>query len=138
MTYGYVYVASVAMGANSSQLLKALTEAEAYPGPSLIIAYAPCISHGINMGRSQREEKLAVEAGYWPLYRFNPLLAEEGKNPFILDFKEPSGDLRSFMMNETRFNTLLRQFPERAEELFKKAENDAAERIAFYRRLEKD
>ncbi|MFY9411536.1 MAG: pyruvate:ferredoxin (flavodoxin) oxidoreductase [Dethiobacteria bacterium] len=138
MTYGYVYVASVAMGANSSQLLKALTEAEAYPGPSLIIAYAPCISHGINMGRSQREEKLAVEAGYWPLYRFNPLLAKEGKNPFILDFKEPSGDLRSFMMNETRFNTLLRQFPERAEELFKKAENDAAERIAFYRRLEKD
>jgi len=90
------------------------------------------------MGRSQREEKLAVEAGYWPLYRFNPLLAKEGKNPFILDFKEPSGDLRSFMMNETRFNTLLRQFPERAEELFKKAENDAAERIAFYRRLEKD
>ena len=87
------------------------------------------------MGRSQREEKLAVEAGYWSLYRFNPLLAEEGKNPFVLDSKEPGGDLRSFMMNETRFNTLLHQFPERAEKLFKKAEEDAAERLAFYQRL---
>ncbi len=135
MTYGYVYVAQVAMGASGQQLIRALTEAEAYPGPSLIIAYAPCIAHGINMGRSQREEKLAVEAGYWTLYRYNPLLAEEGKNPFILDSKEPGGDLRSFMMNETRFNTLLRQFPERAEELFKKAEKDAADRLAFYRRL---
>lgn len=135
MTYGYVYVAQVAMGASGQQLIRALTEAEAYPGPSLIIAYAPCIAHGINMGRSQREEKLAVEAGYWTLYRYNPLLAEEEKNPFILDSKEPGGDLRSFMMNETRFNTLLRQFPERAEELFKKAEKDAADRLAFYRRL---
>jgi pyruvate-ferredoxin/flavodoxin oxidoreductase len=135
MTYGYVYVAQVAMGAGGQQLIRAFTEAEAYPGPSLIIAYAPCIAHGINMSRSQREEKLAVEAGYWSLYRFNPLLAEEGKNPFVLDSKEPGGDLRSFMMNETRFKTLLHQFPERAEKLFKKAEEDAAERLAFYRRL---
>ncbi|HPU01631.1 MAG: pyruvate:ferredoxin (flavodoxin) oxidoreductase [Firmicutes bacterium] len=135
MTYGYVYVAQVAMGANGQQLIRALMEAEAYPGPSLIIAYAPCIAHGINMGRSQREEKLAVEAGYWTLYRYNPLLAEEGKNPFILDSKEPTGDLRKFMLNETRFNTLMLQFPERAEELFKKAEKDAADRLAFYRRL---
>lgn len=135
MTYGYVYVAQVAMGASGQQLLRAFNEAEAYPGPSLIIAYAPCIAHGINMGRSQREERLAVEAGYWSLYRFNPLLTAEGKNPFILDSKEPGGDLRSFMMNETRFKTLLHQFPERADELFKKAEKDAAERLAFYRNL---
>ncbi len=135
MTYGYVYVAQVAMGASGQQLIRAFTEAEAYPGPSLIIAYAPCIAHGINMGLSQREEKLAVDAGYWSLYRFNPLLAGEGKNPFILDSKDPSGDLRSFMMNETRFKTLQHQFPERAEELFKKAEEDAAERLALYRRM---
>ncbi len=135
MTYGYVYVAQVSMGASGQQLLRAFNEAEAYPGPSLIIAYAPCIAHGINMGHCQREEKLAVETGYWSLYRFNPLLAAEGKNPFILDSKEPESDLRSFMMNETRFRTLLHQFPERAEKLFSKAEKDAAERLAFYRRL---
>ncbi|NLA05404.1 MAG: pyruvate:ferredoxin (flavodoxin) oxidoreductase, partial [Firmicutes bacterium] len=135
MTYGYIYVAQVAMGAGGQQLLKAFTEAEAYPGPSLIIAYSPCIAHGINMGLTQREEKLAVESGYWSLYRFNPLLAEEGKNPFILDSKEPTADLRTFMMSETRFKTLVHQFPERAEELFKKAEEDAAERRAFYQRL---
>ena len=135
MTYGYVYVAQVAMGASGSQLIRAFTEAEAYPGPSLVIAYSPCIAHGINMGLSQREEKMAVESGYWSLYRFNPQLVEEGKNPFILDSKEPSADLRSFMMNETRFKTLQHQFPERAEKLFRKAEVDAAERLAFYRRL---
>ena len=135
MTYGYIYVAQVAMGAGGQQLIKAFTEAEAYPGPSLIIAYSPCIAHGINMGLTQREERLAVESGYWSLYRFNPLLAEEGKNPFILDSKEPTADLRSFMMSETRFKTLVHQFPERAEELFKKAEEDAAERRAFYRQL---
>ena len=135
MTYGYVYVAQVAMGAGSQQLIRAFTEAEAYPGPSLIIAYSPCIAHGINMGLTQKEEKLAVESGYWSLYRFNPLLAEEGKNPFILDSKEPTADVRSFMMNENRFKILAHQFPERAEELFEKAEQDAAERLAFYRRL---
>ena len=135
MTYGYVYVAQVAMGAGGQQLIRAFTEAEAYPGPSLIIAYAPCIAHGINMGLSQKEEKLAVEAGYWSLYRFNPLLAGEGKNPFILDSRDPSGNLRDFMMSETRFKTLQHQFPERAEELFKKAEEDAAERLALYRRM---
>ncbi len=90
MSYGYVYVASVSMGASPAQLVKAITEAEAYPGPSMIIAYSPCINHGINMGKSQAEMKKAVESGYWPLYRFNPALGEEGKNPFILDSKEPT------------------------------------------------
>ncbi len=94
MTYGYVYVASVAMGANKNQVLKAILEAESYDGPSLIIAYAPCINHGINMGRSQNEEKLAVEAGYWPLYRFDPRLKEEGKNPFTLDSKGAHGQFQ--------------------------------------------
>ena len=136
-TYGYVYVASVSMGANKHQLMKALVEAEAYPGPSLIIAYAPCIAHGINMGLSQREGKLAVESGYWPLYRFNPLLKEEGKNPFILDSKEPTEELRSFLMNEVRFRALLSEFPVSAEELFKQAENDAKERLAFYKQFAK-
>ena len=135
MTYGYVYVAQVAMGASGQQLIRAFTEAEAYPGPSLIIAYAPCIAHGINMGLSQREEKLAVDSGYWSLYRFNPLLADEGKNPFILDSKEPKGKVRDFMMNETRFKTLKLQFPEQAEKLYEKAERDAAQRRDFYRRL---
>jgi len=94
MTYGYVYVASVAMGANKNQLLKALLEAESYQGPSLLIAYAPCINHGINMGRSQYEEKLAVESGYWPLYRFDPRLKQEGKNPFMLDLQGTHGKLQ--------------------------------------------
>ena len=94
MSYGYVYVASVAMGANPAQLVKAVSEAEAYPGPSIIIAYAPCINHGIDMGRSQAEEKKAVESGYWPLYRFNPSLGDEGQNPFVLDSKEPTHTLR--------------------------------------------
>src|SRR5690606_22471248 len=91
MSYGYVYVASVSMGANKNQTLKAIVEAERYPGPSLVIAYSPCINHGINMGKSQREGQLAVEAGYWPLYRYNPALTLAGKNPFILDSKEPTG-----------------------------------------------
>ena len=94
MSYGYVYVATVAMGANPAQLLKALTEAEAYHGPSLVIAYAPCINHGINMTKSQAEIKKAVEAGYWPLYRFNPDLADQGKNPFSLDSKDPTASYK--------------------------------------------
>ena len=101
----------------------------------MIIAIAPFIALVIYMCRIHREDKFAFEAGYWSLYRYNPLLAEEGKNPFILDSKEPGGDLRSFMLSETRFKTLMHQFPERAEKLFKKAEEDAAERLAFYRRL---
>ncbi|MBN1277752.1 MAG: pyruvate:ferredoxin (flavodoxin) oxidoreductase, partial [Deltaproteobacteria bacterium] len=106
MTYGYVYVASVAMGANKNQVLKAILEAEAYNGPSLIIAYSPCINHGINMGLSQEESKKAVESGYWPLYRYNPALREEGKNPFILDSKESKGGFREFLLGEVRYSSL--------------------------------
>jgi len=135
MTYGYVYVASVAMGANKNQFMKALVEAETYPGPSLIIAYAPCINHGIYMGQSQEEEKKAVEAGYWTLYRYDPRLKEEGKNPFLLDSKEPSGDFKSFLMGEVRYSSLTRTFPEEAEKLFQKAEKDMKERYEFYQRM---
>jgi pyruvate-ferredoxin/flavodoxin oxidoreductase len=135
MTYGYVYVASVAMGANKNQFMKAVVEAESYHGPSLIIAYAPCINHGINMSRSQNEEKLAVEAGYWPLYRYDPRLKEEGKNPFTLDSKEPSGDFKEFLMGEVRYSSLTRTFPDEAQKLFEKAEKDAKERFETYKRL---
>jgi pyruvate-ferredoxin/flavodoxin oxidoreductase len=135
MTYGYVYVASVAMGANKNQYLKAITEAERYNGPSLIIAYAPCINHGIDMSRSQHQEKLAVEAGYWPLYRFNPDLAKEGKNPFTLDSKEPTLDYVDHLRTEIRYSSLERQFPDRADELFKKAADDARARFELYKKL---
>ncbi len=135
MTYGYVYVASVAMGANKNQFMKAIVEAESYNGPSLIIAYSPCINHGMNMGRSQNEEKKAVDAGYWSLFRYNPLLQEEGKNPFILDSKEPSGDFQEFLLGEVRYASLKRTFPESAEALFKKAEEDMKERYKTYKRM---
>ncbi len=135
MTYGYVYVASVAMGANKNQFMKTILEAESYPGPSLILAYAPCINHGINMGKTQAEEKKAVEAGYWTLYRYNPLLTEEGKNPFILDSKEPTGDFQEFINGEVRYSSLKRTFPDIAEELFKKAEEDAKERYEIYKKM---
>jgi pyruvate-ferredoxin/flavodoxin oxidoreductase len=135
MTYGYVYVASVAMGANKNQYMKALVEAETYPGPSLIIAYAPCINHGINMSRSQNEEKLAVEAGYWPLYRYNPRLSKEGKNPFTLDSKEPAGDFKEFLMGEVRYSSLTRTFPDAAQKLFEQAEKDVKDRFEIYKRL---
>ena len=135
MTYGYVYVASVAMGANKNQLMKALVEAEGYQGPSLIIAYSPCINHGINMGKSQDEEKKAVETGYWPLYRYNPRLKDEGKNPFILDSKEPKGGFREFLLGEVRYSSLTRSFPENAESLFQKAEQDMKERYERYKRM---
>ncbi|MEW5733495.1 MAG: pyruvate:ferredoxin (flavodoxin) oxidoreductase [Thermodesulfobacteriota bacterium] len=119
MTYGYVYVASVAMGANKQQLMKAITEAEAYPGPALILCYAPCINQGIRagMGKSQEEEKLAVASGYWPLYRFNPLLAEEGKNPFTLDSKAPDGTIDKFLAGEVRYASLNKTFPDEAKKL---------------------
>jgi len=137
MTYGYVYVASVAMGANKNQLIKALKEAESYHGPSLIIAYAPCINHGIKagMGKSQNEEKLAVESGYWPLYRFDPRLADEGKNPFQLDYKEPNGTLHDFIMGEVRYNTLTRSFPDEAKKLHKKLEEDVNQRYKKYKNM---
>jgi len=135
MIYGYVYVASVAMGANKNHLLKALLEAESYQGPSLLIAYAPCINHGINMGRSQYEEKLAVEAGYWPLYRFDPRLKAEGKNPFILDSKEPTGNFKEFLMGEVRYSSLTRTFPDSAKKLFEQAEKDMQDRFETYKKL---
>ncbi|MDR1599666.1 MAG: pyruvate:ferredoxin (flavodoxin) oxidoreductase [Oscillospiraceae bacterium] len=135
MSYGYVYVASVSMGANPAQLLKAVTEAEAYKGPSLIIAYAPCINHGINMRQTQAEGKRAVEAGYWPLYRYNPALSGEGKNPMSLDSKDPTASYQDFIRSEIRYQTLLKMFPDTAETLFKQAEEDAAERRGNYKRL---
>ena len=137
MSYGYVYVAQVAMGANQSQLIKAMTEAERYHGPSLIIAYAPCINHGLKlgMGQTQMEEKNAVAAGYWHLYRYNPLLKEEGKNPFILDSKEPTASYRDFIMGEVRYSSLTRSFTDRAKKLFEAAEKSARERLEPYKKL---
>ena len=139
MTYGYVYVAQVAMGADYNQCLKAITEAEAYNGPSLIVAYAPCINHGIKggMSQAQAEEKRAVEAGYWNLFRFNPALKAEGKNPFVLDSKAPTADYKEFLMGEVRYSSLVRQDPERAERLFEKAKNNAAERYDYLMRYAK-
>jgi pyruvate-ferredoxin/flavodoxin oxidoreductase len=137
MSYGYVYVSQVAMGANQNQFIKALTEAEAYHGPSLIIAYAPCINHGINMGLSQAETKKAVEAGYWHMYRYNPLLEEQGKNPFVLDSKDPTGSFQEFIANEVRYSSLKRTFPQIAGELFTVAEEDAKRRLDTYKRLAK-
>ncbi|MFW5631967.1 MAG: pyruvate:ferredoxin (flavodoxin) oxidoreductase, partial [Acetivibrio ethanolgignens] len=127
MSYGYVYVAQIAQGADYNQCVKAFVEAESYPGPSLIIAYAPCINHGIKGGMkgAQTEEKRAVESGYWHLFRFDPRLAEEGKNPFQLDSKEPTADYQEFLQSEVRYNRLSRSNPERAKKLFDKAEKDA-------------
>ncbi|MDL2236262.1 pyruvate:ferredoxin (flavodoxin) oxidoreductase [Christensenellaceae bacterium OttesenSCG-928-K19] len=135
MTYGYVYVAQVAMGANQGQLLKAMIEAEKYKGPSLIIAYAPCINHGINMGKTQLEMKRAVESGYWHLYRYNPELKAEGKNPFTLDSKEPTESYQDFITSETRYRTLQQLFPDAAEQLFPQSEEDAKERYEYYKKM---
>ncbi len=139
MSYGYVYVAQVAQGSDMSQCVKAMAEAESYDGPSLIIAYAPCINHGIKggMGNSMGEEKRAVEAGYWHLFRFDPRLAAEGKNPFQLDSKAPTTNYRDFITNEVRYSSLLRTFPDRAEVLFKKAEQNAAEKYEHLELLTK-
>jgi pyruvate-ferredoxin/flavodoxin oxidoreductase len=130
MTYGYVYVASVAMGANKQQFLKAIKEAEAYPGPSIIIAYAPCINQGIKkgMGKTQYEQKLAVESGYWPLYRYNPTLATEGKNPFTLESKAPDGTLQEFLSGENRYAMLERFYPEFSKEFRAEIEKDYTRR----------
>jgi len=137
MSYGYVYVAQIALGADMAQTLKVMKEAEAYKGPSLIIAYAPCINHGIKAGmtKSVQEAKKAVESGYWHLYRFNPDLIEEGKNPFSLDSKEPTTSFREFIMGEVRYSSLLNTFPESAEELFVGAEKYAKIRYDSYKRL---
>lgn len=137
MTYGYVYVAQISMGADKNQTLKAIAEAEAYPGPSLIIAYAPCINHGIRigMGNSQLEAKKAVECGYWGMYRYNPELRGTDKNPFVLDSKEPTGDFKEFLMGEVRYASLAKAFPEAAEALFEKTQRDAMERLEGYKKL---
>ena len=138
MTYGYVYVAQVSMGANNAQYLKAIKEAEAYPGPSLIIAYAPCINHGIadGMGRTQAQAKAAVEAGYWHNYRYNPMLEAEGKNPFTLDSKEPDwSKFQDFLKSEVRYTSLIKGFPGEAAVLFKAAEENAKWRYNSYKRL---
>ncbi|MBQ7936280.1 MAG: pyruvate:ferredoxin (flavodoxin) oxidoreductase, partial [Clostridia bacterium] len=136
-SYGYVYVAQVSMGADYNQCVKAFAEAEAYHGPSIIIAYAPCINHGIKggMGTSMAESKKAVQSGYWQLYRFNPALAEEGKNPLTYDSKEPTMEYRDFIMNEVRYNALSRANPERAEVLFTAAEKSATEKRENLKKL---
>lgn len=140
MSYGYVYVAQVAMGADPAQTLRAIREAEAYNGPSIVICYCPCIEHGMkaSMGLSQLEEKKAVEAGYWHLYRYNPDLKAEGRNPFILDSKAPTGDFQTFLLGENRYASLKLSFPERADTLYAKAEQDAKERLESYQNLAKD
>nr|MBQ4171411.1 pyruvate:ferredoxin (flavodoxin) oxidoreductase [Ruminococcus sp.] len=137
MSYGYVYTAQVAMGADNNQVLKAMVEAESYNGPSLIIAYAPCINHGIKggMGIAQLEEKKAVDAGYWNLFRYDPRLAAEDKNPFQLDSKAPTASYRDFIMGEVRYNALTRKFPERAEKLFNEAEKYAEQKYAHLSRI---
>lgn len=137
MTYGYVYVAQVAMGSNMNQVLKAIKEAEAYDGPSIVICYAPCINHGLlnGMGKSVNQEKRAVEAGYWHLYRYNPDLQKEGKNPFILDSKEPTASFQEFLDSEVRYTSLKKTFPEVAEQLYEMAEEDSKFRYNRYKKM---
>ena len=131
MTYGYVYVAQVAMGANMQQLLTALTEAEGYNGPSLIIAYSTCIAHGFDMSETVEEEKRAVDSGYWQLYRFDP----SKEKPFTLDSKAPTLPLRDFLLGENRFARLKRSRPEEAERLYAQAEKECIKRAEFYKKL---
>ncbi len=137
MSYGYVYVASISMGANKNQTMKAILEAEAYPGPSLIICYAPCINQGIRkgMGKSQLEGKLAVDSGYWPLYRFNPTLVDEGKNPFSLDSKAPDGTLQEFLGGETRFAALEKSFPDESKRLRAKIEDEVNDKFTMLKMM---
>ena len=137
MSYGYVYVAQVGMGADKNQLMKAITEAESYDGPSLIICYAPCINHGLSkgMGKSQENIKDAVDCGYWQLYRYNPVLKEKGENPFILDSKEPNGKFKEFIMGQTRYSSLAKEFPQVADKLFELTEKQAMERYEGYKKL---
>jgi pyruvate-ferredoxin/flavodoxin oxidoreductase len=138
MSYGYVYVAQVSMGASQNQYLKAIKEAEEFPGPSIVIAYSPCINHGLRlgMGKTQEEAKLAVECGYWHLFRFNPMLEEEGKNPFVLDSKEPQWDkFQPFINGEVRYSSLKQAFPDDADALFKAAQDNALWRYKSYQRM---
>jgi pyruvate-ferredoxin/flavodoxin oxidoreductase len=135
MSYGYVYVARVAMGSSDQQTLNAFIEAEAYDGPSLIIAYSHCIAHGFPMRNGLQQQKLAVQTGYWPLYRFNPTLAKEGKNPLKLDSKAPSMALKDYIYNEARYKMLLQSDEERAEMLLNQAQNDVYERWKLYENM---
>ena len=137
MAYGYIYVAVINMGANQNQTLQAIKEAEAYDGPSLIIAYAPCINHGIKVGmnRSQEEAKKATASGYWNMLRFNPALAEKGENPLTIDSKEATESYRDFLMGEVRYNSLAARFPEKAEALFEEAEKQSKERFEHLQAL---
>jgi pyruvate-ferredoxin/flavodoxin oxidoreductase len=138
MNYGHVYVAQVAMGASQNQFFKALKEAEAHKGPSVIIAYSPCINHGLKggMGKAQAEMKQAVNVGFWQNYRYNPQLEKEGKNPFILDSKEPDfSGFQDFLKGEVRYTSLMKSFPKAAEVLFKQAEEDAKWRYNKYKKL---
>jgi len=135
MSYGHIYVASVSLGANMNQVVKAMLEAESYNGPSIIIAYSPCIAHGIDMGRSMEEQKKAVECGYWSLYRYNPQLAKEDKKPFIYETKDPKADMLDFLKGEGRYTTLQLQFPEVAEDLFKQAVQFKKDKHEFYKKL---
>ena len=132
MTYGYVYVAQVAMGANDAQTVKAFVEAEAYDGPSIIIAYSHCIAHGINMTSGMQEHKNAVASGYWPLFRYNPDLVTQGQNPFTLDSQPPKISFKDFAYNETRFKMLTKSNPERAAQLIELAQKDADAKWKFY------
>jgi pyruvate-ferredoxin/flavodoxin oxidoreductase len=135
MSYGYVYVARVAMGANDQQTLKALLEAEAYNGPSLVIAYSPCIAHGYDMARSLEQTKLAVQSGHWPMYRYNPALAEQGQNPLVIESKEPSIPISQYAYNETRYKMLIQMDEDRAEMLMKEAQHDAKSRWTLYQQM---
>ena len=138
MVYRYVYVAQIGTGADMNQTIRAIKEAEAYQGPSLIIAYAPCINHGLKGGMSQSQVEIAqaVKAGYWQLYRYNPELRAESKNPFVLDSKEPDFDhFRDYLMGEVRYSSLAKFYPDKAEEMFEKTRHDAMERYEFYKRL---
>jgi len=135
ISYGNVYVARVAMGANDAHLIKAYREAEAFDGPSLIVAYCHCISHGYNLIHGLEQQKLAVQSGYWPLIRYNPNLAKEGKNPFQLDSKAPSIPLKDYVYNENRYKMLTRTIPEVAKKLLKEAQEGVLERWKLYERL---
>ncbi len=135
MAYGYVYVAKVAMGANDAQTLKAFKEAEAYDGPSLIIAYSHCIAHGIDMRKGLDQQKLAVQSGIWPIYRYNPEFIEMGKNPLTIDSKEPSIAVQEYAYNETRYRMLLQSDEPRAEMLMNEARNDVAKKWELYKQM---
>ena len=135
MSYGYVYVARVAMGANDQQTLRALLEAEAYDGPSIVIAYSPCIAHGYDLSKSLEQSKLAVQSGHWPMYRYDPRLAIQGQNPLVIESKEPSIPVSQYAYNETRYRMLTQMNEGRAEELMKEAQHDAKARWTLYQQM---